>query len=297
MPIWIIIAIIAYLLLAISGVMDKFLISRVERHPVVYAFYTAVTGPFSLLLAPFGLQGLSAENFYIALMSGVCFTTALYFLYTAIKQTSISRILPIQGGMVPTFTLILAYILLGERLADIQLIAFVFLIIGAVLIALKHDEKGWHSTALNSALIAAFLFAVSFIFSKHIFDVSNFITGMVWTRLGFFVTALFILTSKKARQHIFEAPKQAKVKNIALYYGARINGTIAGFLQNYAISLGSVTIVNALQGVQFVFLLGLTSVLSLYYPKVLKENVSKERIFQKLTAMAFITIGLILLSA
>ena len=35
------------------------------------------------------------------------------------------------------------------------------------------------------------------------------------------------------------------------------------FLQNYAVSLGSVSVVNALQGTQFVFLLGLTSFLDM----------------------------------
>jgi drug/metabolite transporter (DMT)-like permease len=170
------------------------------------------------------------------------------------------------------------------------------LVAGAVLISLKHDAKGWHPTALKNAVIAAFLFSLSFIFSKYIFDESNFITGMVWTRLGFFITAMALLLSKQARKHIFNAPKQAKLKNIALYYGARANGTVAGFLQNYAISLGSVTIVNSMQGVQFVFLLGLTAWFSKYYPNILKEEFSKSLILQKLVAIVFITIGLVILS-
>jgi drug/metabolite transporter (DMT)-like permease len=296
MSLWILLAIVSYLLLAVTGIMDKFLVSKVERHPIVYAFYTGITGPFSLLLAPFGLIMLNAGDFFIAVMSGVCFTWALYFFFSAIQQTTVSRVLPIQGGLVPSFTLVLAYFLLGERLLPSQLLAFGFLIIGAVLISLRHDDTGWHPTALKNAIIAAFLFAASFTFSKYIFDNSNFITGMVWTRLGFFVTALAILASKQSRKYIFNAPKQAKAKNIVLYYSARANGTIAGFLQNYAISLGSVTIVNAMQGVQFVFLLGLTTALSVYYPAVLKENLARSHIIQKVIAIIFISVGLVILS-
>ncbi|MBX4191713.1 MAG: hypothetical protein KW804_02865, partial [Candidatus Doudnabacteria bacterium] len=90
-------------------------------------------------------------------------------------------------------------------------------------------------------------------------------------------------------------PKEAGVKNVALYYSSRATGTVGGFLQNYAVSLGSVSVVNALQGVQFVFLLILTSLLSIYFPKVLKEKISAEILTLKVTAIALISCGLYLL--
>jgi drug/metabolite transporter (DMT)-like permease len=296
MTLWILLAIVSYVMLALSGIADKFLLSHVNRHPVVFAFYTGITGPLSLLLAPFGLQILLPIDFYIAIIGGVCFVLALYFLYSAIQQTTVSRILPIQGGMVPTFTLVLAYFLLNERLTMFQDLAFIFLVVGAVLMSIKHDDTGWHPQALKNALIAALLFSLSFVFTKYIFDRSNFISGMVWTRFGFTITALGFLVSKSFRNYIFHAPEQAKAKNIALYYGARVNGTIAGFLQNYAISLGSVSIVNALQGVQFTFLLIITIILSIYFPKILKEKITKAILLQKIIAMILITIGLLLLT-
>jgi uncharacterized membrane protein len=55
-------------------------------------------------------------------------------LYSAIQATSISRVLPIEGGFIPMFTLVLAYFVLGERLTEYQYIAFVFLVFGAVTI-------------------------------------------------------------------------------------------------------------------------------------------------------------------
>jgi drug/metabolite transporter (DMT)-like permease len=294
---WIFIAIVAYLLFAASAVADKFLLTNVVRHPVAYAFYIGITGPFSLLLAPFGLHALSSADLFVAIIAGVCFTLALFFFFSAVKQTTVSRILPIEGGLVPLFTLVAAFFLLDERLALNQYVAFVFLVIGAVLISFRYERGGWHAKALQNAIIAAVLFALSFTLTKYIFDQSNFISGMVWTRLGFFVTALGFLVSKEYRIHIFQAPKQAQTRNIAIYYGSRFIGTIGGFLQNYAIALGSVTIVNALQGVQFVFLLILTTFLSFNYPKVLKEQVSGAILAQKLAAIVLITAGLIILGS
>ena len=294
MFIWI--ATFAYLLFALNGIADKFLLTRAVKHPIAYAFYIGITGPLTLVLAPFGLKLLHPADFLVAIAGGSCFVLALYFLYTATQETTISRLLPIEGGFVPGFTLILAYIILGERLGSMKLVAFGFLVIGAVLIAFKKDANGWHPQALRNALFAAFLFALSFTLTKYIYDQSNFVSGLIWTRLGFFLASLCFLIPRRNRNYIFNAPKETTAGNKFLYYGTRVTGGLGGLLQNYAIFLGSVTIVNALQGTQYAFLLLLTILLSKYYPKILKERISGPILAQKISAMILISIGLILLT-
>jgi drug/metabolite transporter (DMT)-like permease len=293
---WIYFAVSAYLLSAVSGAVDKFLVSKVVRHPVAYAFYIGVTGPFSFLLAPFGLKFISLNDLIIANMAGICIVIGLLYYFKAVQLTTVSRILPIQGGLVPLFTLAFAYFLLGERLNPNQYVSFIFLVSGAVLISFRKEKQGWHATALGFAIVSSVLFALAAIFSKHIFDVSNFVSGMVWTRMGFIIAAVALLASKENRKYIFKAPKEAKAKNIFIYYVARFSGTIGGFLQNYAVSIGSVTIVNALQGTQFIFVLLLTSFLSIYFPKVLKEKITKAILAQKIFAILLIGVGLALLT-
>lgn len=296
MSFYILIAIIAYSLYAVNGVIDKFLLSKAVRSPAVYAFFIGITGPFTLILAPFGLKFLSAGDLLIAIIGGASFVWALLFLYKATQLTSISRILPIEGGLVPVFTLFFAYSILGERLTQTQLIAFCFLVLGAVIISLQHDKKGWHARAFGNAILAAMLFALSFVLTKYIFDHSNFVSGLIWTRLGFFVVALSFLIPKSIRHQIFNAPKQTTTGNKFLYYGARVTGSLSGFLQNYAISLGSVTIVNAMQGTQYALLLIGTIVLSKYYPNILKEKVSGPILAQKILAIIFLSVGLVFLT-
>lgn len=304
MSLYIIIAIIAYSLYAVNGVIDKFLLSKAVRSPAVYAFFIGITGPFTFALVPLALipglgitfEFLSWGNLLIAIAAGASFVWALFFLYKATQQTSVSRVLPIEGGLVPVFTLLFAYIILGERLLTTQLIAFVFLVVGAVIISLKHDKSGWHAQAFLNATIAAILFALSFVLTKHTFDNSNFISGLVWTRLGFFVVALTFLATPSVRKGIMNAPKETTNGNKYLYLGARVSGSISGFLQNYAISLGSVTIVNAMQGTQYALLLIGTVLLSKYYPKILKEKVSRGILTQKILAIVLIASGLVFLT-
>ena len=294
MYIWI--AIFAYALFAINGVVDKFLLTRAVKHPIAYAFYIGITGPLTLVLAPFGLKLVSPADFLVAIVGGSAFVLALYFLYVATKQTSVSRLLPIEGGLVPFFTLIMAFAILGETMTANQLYAFVFLVVGAVVISLKKDNKGWHPKALGHAIIAAFLFALSFTLTKYIFDQTNFVSGIIWTRLGFFITSLCFLIPRKSRRYIFNAPKEASRGNKFLYYGARVSGAVGGFLQNYAISLGSVTIVNALQGTQYAILIVASIILSKYFPKVLKEKITPAILVQKTSAIVLISIGLYFLT-
>jgi drug/metabolite transporter (DMT)-like permease len=304
MHFYLVIAIIAYSLFAVNGVIDKFLLSKAVRSPAVYAFFIGITGPFTFVLALLALvpglhitfQFLSFGNLLIAIAGGASFVWALYFLYKATQQTSVSRILPIEGGLVPVFTLFFAYIILGERLLGTQLIAFVFLVVGAVIISLRHDKTGWHAKAFTNAVIAAVLFALSFVLTKYTFDHSNFISGLIWTRLGFFVVALTFLLSPSVRNGLHDVPKNTTKGNKFLYLGARVSGSLSGFLQNYAISLGSVTIVNAMQGTQYALLLIGTIVLSKYYPKILKEKVTGAILAQKILAIVLITCGLIMLS-
>lgn len=311
MPFWIFLAIGAYLLLAVNGVADKFLLSKAIKHPVAYAFYVGITGPLTMLLwllglvgswlrlyffqAEFSLQFLSAPNTLIALLGGMCFPFALYFSYKAIQQTSVSRILPIQGGLVPVCTLILAYLILGERLSPQQTFAFVFLVLGAILISFRKDHNQWHALAFGNVALSSLLFALSLTITKYVFLHVNFASGLVWTRLGFFLASASFLIPAKTRGYIFSAPKEASKSGWIVYFSARAAGSISGFLQNYAIKIGSVTLVNSLQGTQYAFLLALTSILSLKFPKILKERINAQTIAQKMAAIILISLGLVFL--
>jgi drug/metabolite transporter (DMT)-like permease len=308
---WIFFSIGAYFLLAINGVADKFLLSKSVKHPVAYAFYGGITGPLTFLLSIFGLFGswlgwsflsnefsfqwLTLGQTLVAIIGGASFPLALYFSYSAIQKTSVSRVLPIQGGFVPVFTLLFAYLFLGERLDASHLISFMLLVLGAVVISFRKEQGHWHARAFNQAFISAVLFSLCAVLTKYAFLRVNFASGLIWTRLGFFLVSISFLLIPKAREYIFNAPKETTVGSKFVYLGARISGGVSGFLQNYAVKLGSVTLVNAMQGTQYVFLLILTTILSLKFPKILKEHLSGQSFAQKIISIILVSVGLVLL--
>lgn len=292
---YIVAALIGYLFFAFNGVADKYLLTKFIRHSAAYAFYIGIAGLLTFILAPLGLRMLSPENLFIAIIAGSTFTFALYFYYHAIRETSISRILPLEGGLVPVCTLILAFLTGTERLSGYQAAAFLFLVAGAILISFKKTSDGWQAKAIKNATIAAILFATSFVLSKYIYTQTNFISGLIWTRLGLAIGGLMYLIPKKFRREIFKAPEGTSTERKLLFYVSHIFGTGGGLLQSYAIAIGSVVIVNALQGVQFVFVLLLSSFLSIFDPEIIKEKITRAIIVQKLIAIILITAGLVIL--
>ena len=110
--------------------------------------------------------------------------------------------------------------------------------------------------------------------------------------LTFIVILAFILPINK---NIFLALSMI-IATLAAISGLFFAYFIGFLLQNYAIFLGSVALVNALQGVQYAFLLVLGGLISVFYPNLLKENISTKVVIQKLTAVLLISIGLYFLA-
>ena len=314
---WLIIAISAYFLNAIAMVVDKTLLKKNISHPFVYVFYIAVLGAILMLLVlPFGFVIPTGITLFIALVSGAVFVWALLLLFSVLKKDEATRVGPMVGGLTPVFVLILAWYVLQESLTCNQYIGFIFLILGAFLTSLdfqEHGAKAWlkKKLKLNTkiqlpqirktlwlALPASALFGVSHVLTKFVYQNTEFLPGFIWTRAGSLLAVLVLLLIPANRALIFkDLKKNKKQKNDAQKTGGRFLfgqacGASGAVLIQYAIFLGSVTLINALQGLQQVFIFIIVLLLTLIAPKILKEEISKEIFFQKITAVALIFIGL-----
>jgi len=320
---WLLVALIAYFLLAIAMVVDKTLLKKDIPDPIVYTFYVSMLGALVILIfliiIPFTSLTIVWPNLLtllISFLAGVAFTWALILMYTALKKDDATRVGPMIGGLVPIFVFILAWFILQESLTCTQYIAFLFLIIGSILISLDFSPHGAISwlkkkfglhqklalpqirRAFWLALPAAGAFGVSHVLTKYVYMQIDFVSGFVWTRLGAFLTVLLLLLiphNYKALKK--DLKKNKKHKKSAQKTGGRfLFGQTCGgagtLLVQYAMFLGSVSLIQALQGTQYVFLFLMVIALTIFVPKLLKEDISKEIFWQKVIAVIFIFIGL-----
>lgn len=283
---------------ALAFLMDKFLLSSKRiPSPFVYAFFIGALGILALVLIPFGVVISSSAEMVRALIAGATFILALVFFFAGLKENEASRVVPLTGGFVPAFTFVLAYLFLAERLGQTEVLAFLALVIGGVLITIgSKPPSAKASGGLRGyayAVIAAFIFAVSFVITKQVFIEQGFISGFVWSRIGGFLMALSFLLIPSARYGVFHQPKQKGGGTTAvLFFTGQAAGALGFMLVNYAISLASVSLVNAMQGVQYAFLLVMVAFLSKRFPKVLSERLTGAVLVQKVAAIALISVGI-----
>ncbi len=294
---WIYIVIGAHFLNALVFVFDKYILSHTKLKSTLYAFYVGIFGLLAFALAPFGFSLIPLNQILIALLAGALFTWGILFFYKSVQVEEVSRITPVVGGAIPIFSLALTYLILPERLTANQLAAFALLVLGSVIIIWpRKKEPGQRLTEpplakrLPIALISALLFAGSFVLTKYIFNFQPFINAFLWTRLGGFAAALFLLPWISSV--VFSSAGIPKWRTLGLVGISKLISVSAFLLLNYGIFLGKVALVNAMQGIQYFFLLVITAFLSYKFPKILKEQISRKVILRKLIAIILIFIGL-----
>jgi drug/metabolite transporter (DMT)-like permease len=304
---WIVIAAIAYFLISLEVILDKFMLSS-ERvsHPAIYAFYTGILSLGSFLLIPFGVRWVSLPLAVTYIFFGIIFLYGILFLFFAFKKSEASRVTPVVGAVIPIVTYFLAHRFSIEKLSLFQLAGMVLLVLGGLFISfewpLRINKKkffsGFYHTIAAGILLAIAFTAFKGFYTKH----GGFTTVFVWTRVGLTIGALSLLLYPAWRKIIlhsgkkFKNPGQDNVKTGGLFVFNKILGGTGSILTNFAISLGSVTIVNAMVSLEYVFIFLLGLMFSVRLPQIFQEKTDAFNIFQKSAAIIIITAGVVLIS-
>lgn len=308
---WLPIAISCYALFAVVFLVDKYLLAGPIANPRVLAFYVGMLGIAGVLAIPFGLVAAAGPWVAaIALATGAIRIWATYFYFRALQMHEVSRITTAINAFQPVISFWLAWMVSGgaATLDAGELASFALILVGSVVIIA--ERRTFTFKTLRLSLVSAFLFSLSFIGAKQVYDGfaamhlgpaafnldKAFVSGFVWMGFGSLMAALFFLFSRPVRDAL-QAQKSGsgQRKAAGLFLANQTVGAAAFILQNYAVNLAPlafVAIINALAGVQYVFLFIFTVLLSLYFPKILKERITPAAIFQKIIAIALIIAGL-----
>ncbi|MDD4358495.1 MAG: EamA family transporter [Candidatus Pacebacteria bacterium] len=290
---WLIIIILAYFFLALSSLGDK-LYLKGKEDPKTYVFYVGLLGGLLIFLIPF--LNLSNISFIWPALEGVVYICALYALYYALDKFEVSTIVPGIGGLQPIFILLLTIVFFGITVSIKSILALIILIIGTFLISMEKGRREIKNRELLFCVIPAVLFAGDFILTKQVFNVMPFLEGIVLMRIFSFLAVLIFLFDKKFRKNIFKKKKNDKK---LIFLGTQLSGGVGILLQSYAISLVPVmhlATLNALKGIQYIFLIFITFIISTFYSKLLKESFSKKSLIRKIISIVFIVIGIALLA-
>ncbi|MFH0969249.1 MAG: hypothetical protein V1804_01955 [Patescibacteria group bacterium] len=300
------VALSSYFLGALSVILDKFLLgSKRISSPPVYSFYIGLFGLVTLIFIPF-------FNFYIpsffqiaiSILGGAMFSIGILFLYFAIQTGEASRVPPLIGAIIPVATYFLSFFASSEKFIPIQIIGISLLVFGGLLISfdlpLKINKRKFASGFWYSLWAGIFLALAYFIF-KIVYNEQNFLNGFIWTRIGAFLAVVCYFLIPVWRNNIlksfgsFKKPREKEYQTGLLFIGNKTIGGISSILMNFAISLGSVAVVNSLVSSQYVFVLALAYFAHRKYPLVFEEKLKFWDWAQKVGAIILIGMGIIMI--
>lgn len=303
---WILVATSAYFLGAFAVLLDKFLLgSKRVSSPQVYTFYVGVFGLGAFLFAPFGLSIPSSGQIYLSLFSGALYMAGIFALNLSINKAEASRVTPVVFSVVPLATYAISFLIKDEKLTLMQLGGVALLIFGGLLISfdlpLKLSKRKFFKGFYTSCL-AGVLLAVSYVTFKMLSDEQTFFSGFIWMRIGGFVGVLLFLFLPTWRKAIFKSfthakkPSRTHVHTGGLFIANKILGGTSAILIYVAIGLGSVTLVNSMVSLQYVFVLLLVAIASRKHPEVFAEKLLFWDWAQKIAAIVVIAIGMFFVS-
>lgn len=315
MALWIILVLIAQAINALVSLIDKFIVTSGKvGNPYILTFYISLLSSLTVFVFIFGWIPLptlfsdkltipSFENvtwptieiIVLCLISAISFIVALVALFKSFQKADASDVVPVVASMNALITLLLSFFILKTPLADNFLLGFIFLVFGTFLMSRMRLNR----QVLKLSLMSGLFFAIQIICMKVLFNVTNFDNAFFWSRMIISLTALsMLLLPNCCNRTIVQETRDVKKNKggFSLIIGNKILAGLAAILLLKAVSLGPVAIVQALAGVQFIYLLMFSLLFGQKIPMYCGENcTATEEFAHKIISVSIITTGFLLL--
>lgn len=302
---WILLATLGQFLNAAVAILDKYIVSdeKALPRPFVYAFYSCLlTGFWAAIyflglipqLAEVGMPSLFDVTFPTIQVLSMSFLTAYTFfmalvsMYEGLKESDASNVIPIIGAISALSTFGLSYVFLNAELTSNHVFGIVLLSLGTLFVAKILPST---SVALHS-LHSGVFFAFHYITMKGLFIETSFENGFFWSRICFVLFALSLLLVPVYFSKIKTQTKGSSRRTGALVVFNKTLAGVAAFLILKATDSGDVSIVQALDGLKFVFILLISAMFAHWLPDSAIEHDRRPRvILQKFLYVALILAG------
>jgi len=309
MVFWISLVVVAQAIMAVVALIDRYIVSsgKVGR-PLVLAFYVSILSALAIFIFLFSWIPIPFIEFDIPSFSNVVwptgivllygfiaaltFISALVMLFSSFKLAEASDVVPVVSSVSAVATLILSFYLLDTILTTNFFLGFSFLVVGTFLVAHFRFSK----QLLKFTVSAGVLFALHFVTIKLLFEETHFDNAFFWSRMIIAATALLMLLLPNCcHRTIAGEAKQAGRSGLGWILGNKVLAGLAGLLILKAISLGDVAIVQALAGMQFVFLVLFSVLFGHTAPACIGEHCTTKDRIQKIVSVSIIVTGFSLL--
>ncbi|MEI8174827.1 MAG: EamA family transporter [bacterium] len=296
---WFFIALSAPFLWALVNISDEYLVTKYSKGKHGsggLVLFSSLIGVFAAILI-----GIFTPNVFIIPIldkillittGGITIAWIILYLFT-IEIEDISAIAP-WFLTIPVFGYILGYIFLDETLSIQQLIGFMVVLFGVLLISIDFSEQKkkikWRPAIYM--LISCLLVAISGVIFKYVTVGEHFWVSSFWeyTGLGGFGILIYIFVPKYRNEFMLMNREGGK-KIFTLNLVSEILTIIGNLLTNYAMLLAPVAMIYLVSSFQPAIVIFLTLFATKFFPNITTENLKKSVLLPKIIAIIVMIVG------
>lgn len=286
---WILFSLLAAFGWAIVNVLDKFIVTKLVKNPMMSVLIITILSLIvGAIVLAFHYKPLTPTLLLCVFVTAVFYLLTNVFYFKAAQQEEISRLVPLFY-LATVFIGLISALTLGEIFSPLQYLGVLLLVAGAILVSvrglnLKFGKAFWFM------ILSTLSISIYTILTKYLLNYEDYWTVFGYSRIGVFVAGIPLLY-----WHYSDFVRTTRKAIGAITFSESLN-LVALFCFTIAMAQGFVTLANALASLQPLFLLAFTVLLSLFYPRILKEEMGKGTVAQKLVAILMMFAGAMLIT-
>ena len=244
-------------------------------------FWSQLAGLISIfLLAIFFKPGINIPVLVIILsfIAAILYSAGYLFFFKGFETGNVS-IIAATMNLWAVFTMLFAFIFMGQRLSALQTVGVLMIILGATLASLNWSEitnqRFQLSAGVKEAAFGAFFFGIFWNISEIISEKVGWLLTTLFIKSGIILFLLII--SLLTKQVIGLTKISTKTKTIILLMGGIETGAVA--LVNYGLTIGDAILITPIASALSIVTIALAVVF-------LKDKISKPQGFGIVMAVA-----------
>jgi len=297
---WLLFAILGPLSWAISTHIDKYLVDKYfhDSDTAVLMIFTAVVGLLALPIIWFfepGVLLLPFPAMAVMTLSGILYMGAMLFYLRAIQSEEASAVAPLFQ-LSTIFTLLLAYVFLREKLDLHQLFGIALIVAGALGVSMDGSafRQQFKIRLLYLMTAATLIVALSSVLFKFFAVEDSFWGTTFWTFVGEGIFgAVVILIPAYCRQFV-TLFKRSPGAVIGINAANELINLGGGLGVRFASLLAPVALVSAVSSTTTLFVFAIGVLLTMFFPKLGREDLSTGNLLRKGAAAILVTAGVML---
>jgi len=284
---------------------DKYLISKTVKNANYRALIlisTIIAGGLMTIIYLFVCGFNLAFDFpsiAILFINSIISTIATVFYFKSLGRDD-ATIIAILFQLTPVFTLLLQPLFLSDQtMTPMQLLGGGVITLAAIFMTYEPDHKKFSKSKLITLAmmsISSAGFALWFILERYVNQTHDFNLTTFWSNLTLLLVGVLLFFIKSYRRSLLKLFKTNGPKVISLNFINELLNSFAGVVSAFAGTMVSVALVSFMsQGIQPFAVLIMGILITKFFPKIEKENISRKTIIRRIIMSILCLIGLALI--